>query len=318
MFWQAFRMTGAATLQIFILGLIGYILVKKNILGEAGLDILSRLTIEITLPFLIFYQLISQFSFSMYPNWWLYPVLSILITGIGLALAYCFSGAVAGRERKAQFMSLVAFQNSGYLPLVLIAALLPKDKADPMLVFLFLFLLGFNLVMFSFGAYLLTAHKNKKFELGSLFSPPVVAIILGMLMVYFRLNRFIPGAVIKPVQMIGETTLPLAMLVVGGSLAAARITRVDKKAVFLVSALKLVVMPLLGLVLVIKLNLPELVGLLVLMQMAVPPATSLSVIIRHYKKEDLLVSQGIFFGHLLSLVTLPVFLSIYFTFVMVR
>ncbi|MDP2905230.1 MAG: AEC family transporter, partial [Candidatus Omnitrophota bacterium] len=250
MFWQAFRMTGAATLQIFILGLIGYILVKKNILGEAGLDILSRLTIEITLPFLIFYQLISQFSFSMYPNWWLYPVLSILITGIGLALAYCFSGAVAGRERKAQFMSLVAFQNSGYLPLVLIAALLPKDKADPMLVFLFLFLLGFNLVMFSFGAYLLTAHKNKKFELGSLFSPPVVAIILGMLMVYFRLNRFIPGAVIKPVQMIGETTLPLAMLVVGGSLAAARITRVDKKAVFLVSALKLVVMPLLGLVLV--------------------------------------------------------------------
>jgi len=54
------------------------------------------------------------------------------------------------------------------------------------------------------------------------------------------------------------------------------------------------------------------------MQLAVPPATSLSVIVRHYKKEDLLISQGIFFGHIVSLVTLPLFLSLYFMISMLK
>jgi predicted permease len=46
--------------------------------------------------------------------------------------------------------------------------------------------------------------------------------------------------------------------------------------------------------------------------MAAPSATFLSVFVRQYKKEDVLVSQGVFFGHLISLVTIPVFLSLYF------
>lgn len=318
MFWQAFSTSSAATMQIFILGALGFFLVKKNILGEAGLDILSRLVVEITLPFLIFCQLARDFTFSMYPNWWLYPVISLLITLAGLGLGYAFSWVVKGKAHRAQFASLVAFQNSGYLPLVLVTALLPKDELSPMLIFLFLFLFGFNLVIWSFGVYLLSAHENRKFELGSFFSPPVAAIILGLGAVFFGLNRVIPQPVFAPMRMVGDCTMPLAMMVVGGSLAVVKITEINKSAVFFISALKLVVMPLLGLLVIIKLGLPELMGLLVMIQMAVPPATSLTVITRHYKKEDLLISQGVFFGHLFGLISLPIFLSIYFSYIMIK
>jgi len=44
-----------------------------------------------------------------------------------------------------------------------------------------------------------------------------------------------------------------------------------------------------------------------------PSATSLSVIARHYEKEDLLISQGIFFTHIFSVLSIPLFLSLYFT-----
>jgi predicted permease len=111
--------------------------------------------------------------------------------------------------------------------------------------------------------------------------------------------------------MIGDCTLPLAMFVVGGSLAMIRVKNVDVKTMGLLLLVKLVILPLLGLALVARLQLPELIGLLIILELAVPPATTLSVITRHYKKEDLLISQGIFFGHLVSLVTLPVFLSLY-------
>jgi hypothetical protein len=212
----------------------------------------------------------------------------------------------------------VSFQNSGYLPLVLLATLLTPEKADLMFIYLFLFLLGFNLVLFSLGVYLLTFTKAKKFDWWSLLNPPVVATLAGLALVFFHLQRFFPALLTRPLQSVGDCTLPLATFVVGGNIAAIRLAKVEKKTMALMALAKLVVMPVLGLWLVFVLKLPELLGLLIVLQMAMPPATNLSVIVSHYKKDDLLVSQGIFFGHVGSLITIPLFLSIYFMISMLK
>ena len=87
---------------------------------------------------------------------------------------------------------------------------------------------------------------------------------------------------------------------------------------FFMALAKMIILPLLGLWFVLKFKLPELIGLLILMQLAMPPATSLPVIARHYRKEDLFLSQGVFFGHILSILTIPLFLSLYFAKVMIK
>jgi len=318
MFLESFLRTAPAVVQIFLLGAVGYFLIRKNILGPEGLDALSRLVVEITLPLLIFCQLIKDFSFTLYPDWWIFPLISIAVTLMGLAVGSVFTGFIRGQQQKVQFLSLVTFQNSGYLPLALVAALLPSYKLDTMFIYLFLFLLGFNLVIWSAGVYMLTFAKTKKFELGSLFSPPVIAAISSLIFIYLGLNKFVPDMVLKPLRMIGDCTLPLAMLVVGGNLASMHLGRIDKKAMFCALLAKLVILPALGLWLVIKFRLPELIGLLILIQLAVPPATSLSLIVRHYKKEDLLISQGVFLSHIVSLITIPLFLSLYFTLAVIK
>ncbi len=313
MFWTSFQSTMLGVLQIFILGAAGYVLVRKNVLGSEGLNTLSRLVVEITLPALIFCQLIRDFRFKLFPEWWVFPLMSVGIMLFGFLLGFLFSGFIKGARHKMQFLSLIAFQNSGYLPLALIAAILPPAKTGPMFIYLFMFLLGFNLMMWSLGVYMLSLHENRKFEMGSLFSPPVISTLVSLAVVFFGLNAFIPEAVLKPLRMIGECTLPLALFVVGGSLAMIRLKNADTRAMVLMVLLKLVIMPLFGLWLVMKFGFPELMGLMIIMQLAVPPATSLSVIVRHYKKEDLFISQGIFIGHIVSLVTVPVFLSLYFS-----
>lgn len=317
MFLESFKVTGPAIAQIFLLGAIGYFLVKINALGESGLDALSRLTIEITLPFLIFCELIKGFTFTFYAKWWIFPLISIAITFLGLFVGSLFVGFIRGNDHKMQFLSLIAFQNSGYLPLALVASLLPKDQAGPMFIYLFLFLLGFNLLIFSLGVYMLASKKGDKFEVKNLFSPPVLATLVTLLLILLNLNR-IPDSIYKPMKMIGDCTLPLAMLVVGGNLAQIRLGRIDKKAIFFMSLAKLVILPGLGILFLLKFRMPHLIGLLILIELAVPPATTPSVIIRHYKKEDLLISQGIFFGHILGLISLPIFLSLYFALVMVK
>lgn len=318
MFLESFKVTGLAVAQSFFMAAIGYFLIKKNILGDEGMDALSRLVIEITLPLLIFCQLLKDFSFSLYPNWWVFPLISIAITIAGLAVGVILSGFIKGGQHKLQFLSLVSFQNSGYLTLALVTAFLPADKLGSMLIYIFLFLLGFNLVLFSFGMYMLSYTKAKKFEIASLFNPPVIATLVSMALVFFGLNKIVPDALLLPLRMVGNCTVPLAMFVVGANIASLRLVHIDKKAMALVILAKLIILPLLGLWLVLKFRLPELVGLLIILQLAVPSATNLSVIIRHYKKDDLLISQGIFLSHIVSIVTLPLFLSLYFALIMIK
>lgn len=318
MLLESFINTSLAVIQIILLAGIGYFLVRKAILNDLGLNTLSRLLIEVTLPILIFCQLTKDFSFSIYPNWWVFPLISIAITVAGLAIGAIFIRFIKGSEQKKQFLGLVAFQNSGYLPMALIAALLPQEKSGPMFIYLFLFLLGFNLIIWSVGVYLLTFTKTKRFELGSLFSPPVAATLFSLLLVFLGLNKLLPGFIFKPLKMLGDCTVPLAMLVVGGNLAQIHLRSIDKKSIALMILAKMLIFPMLGLWLIMKFEFPELVGLLIIMQLAVPPATSLSVITRHYKKEDLLISQGILFGHILSIITIPLFLSFYFARFMIK
>jgi hypothetical protein len=316
---DSFKITGFAVAQIFLVAAIGFLLVKKKFLQDKSLEVLSRLVIEVTLPLLIFCQLVTDFRFNLYPNWWIFPLLSLLITACGLACGFLFINFIkGGMQNKLQFLSLVAFQNSGYLPLALVDALLPKAQAGVMFIYIFLFLLGFNLLMWSAGVYMLTFSRAKKFELGSFFSPPVIATLFSLIFIFFGFYKYVPSAALRPLRMIGDCTLPLAMIVVGGNLAQISLKKIDKRTLFFMVLAKMVILPLAGLWVLAKFRLPELLGLLILIQLAMPPATSSSLIISHYKKEDFCISQGIFFGHLFSLIALPIFLSFYFILVMIK
>ena len=318
MLWQHFRITGLAVAQIFILGALGYCLVKRKFLVSAGVDAISNLVMDVTLPALILCQLIRDFSFQAFTNWWIFPLLSILITLIGLVAGFLFTFFIEGEQHKLQFVSLVSFQNSGYLPLALAAALLTRESLSIMLIYIFLFLAGFNLVMFSVGVHILNFHKEKKFNWLNLVSTPVVVTIGSLFIVFFGLNKFVPDAVVKPLLMLGESTLPLAMLVVGAGLAEISLKHIDKRTISLLILAKMLILPALGLVLIMIFRIPGLIGLLMLIQLAMPSAVTLSAILRSYKKEDLLVSQGILLTHLAGIITIPLFLILYFSRIMLK
>jgi len=119
MFLESFKITGLAVAQIFLLAAIGYFLVKKGVLGPEGINSLTALVIKITLPILIFCQLVKDFRFDIYPDLVDFPLLSIFITILGLAVGVLFIGFIRGTQQRLQFLSLITFQNSGYLPLAL-------------------------------------------------------------------------------------------------------------------------------------------------------------------------------------------------------
>jgi hypothetical protein len=52
--------------------------------------------------------------------------------------------------------------------------------------------------------------------------------------------------------------------------------------------------------------------------LAMPSAATLSVIVKAQNSQDLLVSRGIFFTHLAGLLSIPLILSLYFAFYMIK
>jgi hypothetical protein len=313
MFWQSFIGIVPGVIEILLLAGVGYVLVKKNILGAPCLDTLSKLTIDVTLPCMIVAQLLERFSFTAYPHWWVFPLLSFGVTLAGLVVGYACAPLIKGAAARHQFISLVGFQNSGYLPLVLMAAVLPAAQAQEFFIYLFLFLAGFNLAAFSLGVYILTMHRATKFDWNTLFSAPVLATAAGLVLVALGMGPRMPALFMRPMTMIGNCTLPLAMFVVGGSLARISLRALDLRAALLTVAAKLIVLPALALYAVCALKPPFMVGLLMVLQCAAPSAVSLTSIILHHKERDILVSHGILVTHLASIVTLPVFLSLYFS-----
>jgi predicted permease len=72
--------------------------------------------INVTLPVLIFCQLTRDFNFREFSYWWIFPLLSIVVTLAGFIIGGIFIFLIKGAQKRLQFLSLVAFQNSGYLP----------------------------------------------------------------------------------------------------------------------------------------------------------------------------------------------------------
>ncbi len=311
-----FKVTAFAMLQIFILGLIGYFLTKKKVISLDNLKLLTKLVINLFFPCYVFVKLINNFSFKAYPKWWIFPLISLFVSVLGFLTANLFVNMDKTLDKfKREFISLVTFQNGGYLPLILVVLLLPPGRKEQMLIYIFLFLLGFNTIMWSLGIFYLTQEKDSKLKLSSIFSPPVIAIIGALLVIAVGLNRVIPNFLISSFNIIGNCALPLAIMTVGANLAL-----IDKSGknnfrnISQVVLAKLVFIPLLFLGLIFLIKPSYEIALLLLLQGVAPSAVSLSMILRYYNKKDNIVSLGIFWTHLVCLFTIPVFLVLFSAF----
>ncbi len=314
-FLNFINVTGFAVSQIFILGVIGFFVIRLKLITESGLNAISTLVINVILPLYIFTHLVEGFSVKQITYWWFYPVIALLLSTLGFIVGFIISKISQKPQLQREVISLVTFQNAGYLPLVLAGLILTGSQLRDMIVIIALSLIGFNLIIWSIGVIMLTHRKLDSFQWHQLFSAPVVASLVALVVVLLKFDTLIPNVIFKPLKILGDCTLPLAILVVGGNLASMKLKHVDVASLMYAVIAKVIILPSLALVLILNVNIPYLMKMLILIQACMPSAVSLSVITRHYNLKEQIVSQGIFFSHLLSLVTIPVFLSLFLTIV---
>lgn len=314
MFLEAFKTIVVAMAELIVLGAVGFWLVHRKIVSENGLKMLSDLVIGLFLPCLMFTEIIKRFEPSLYPDWWMYPFLSMLMAIVGFFCGSVFLIFDKTLEKdRREFLGVTSFQNSGYLPLPLAASLLPAAVAPEMFIYIFLFLIGFNMMIFSWGACILDQERRGNcFDIKHIFNAPVVATVAALALVFLRMEKFVPALLMHPAESLGRVAIPLSIIVVGGNLASIEGRGgITWRPIASSLLIKLIVLPCLFLGALIVVRPKPLVGLLILLQAAMPPAALLSVISKSQKQGAHLINSAIFYGHLISVVTIPVFLALF-------
>ena len=298
--------------EIFIIALCGFLAFKLKLLSEDNIQGLSKLTINLFLPCLIFDRLISGFRFDDSGQWLIYPVLGIVVSLVGLALARIVLVFDKQMQNKNEFIGLIAFQNCGYLPLMLVWRIFPAQVADSLFINIFLFMLGFNLIFWSYGVRLLTQQKDKRPKFKRIMNAPLLSVILSLFLLATNLHKLLPGMVTRPATLIGGCALPVALIVVGAALAVSleQFSGIKK---FLLQVVlgKMIILPGMVFLLLNTLQLPSVMALVILIESAMPSAITLSVVTHKQTAGYKIVNQGVLLTHLAGLVTIPFFMSLY-------
>jgi malate permease and related proteins len=311
MFPITFQTSSIAVAQIFAMGAMGFYLVRCGIIHEAGLKLLSFLTVNIFFPLFIFYQIIRHFDPVHMPFWWGFPLINISLVLAGLLVAFL----VVIRHHsplKDEFLAVSSLHNAGYIPLLIVMSLPLGVWAGQVYTCLILSVIGFDICLWSIGVWLLTREKSSRMDLRKMINPPLLSMSAAIIIVLAFGPGIVPEVVLKPIKILGDAAMAVAMIVIGGNLSLCSLTRGAWTQVTGAVLVKLIVLPLITLVVLSILKLNPLISFVAILQACMPSSITLSIIGRNYETQNQdFVNQSIFVTHLLSIITIPVFLGLY-------
>lgn len=320
MFSISFQTAVLAIAQIFAMGAVGFYLVRRQIVDQAGLKLLSFLSVNVCFPLFIFYQITHNFHPDQTASWWKYPLINVTLILGGLLLTALISFISSRKAPPDETLTACSFHNAGYIPLLMAMALPLGASAGAVYTAVILSIIGFDTCLWSLGVWLMTRKHlpagrpadRPRVELKNLFNPPLISMALAVILVLTHGHTFLWDPLVKPIKMMGDAALALAMLVIGGNLALTNLVNVDFDRIGRVVLIKLVLTPLIALLVLTTLRLDPIWSFVFMVQACMPTAITLSIIGRTYgTRNQEFINQSIFFTHVVCLITVPIFLTLF-------
>lgn len=307
-----FLTISTAVIKIFVLAGIGYFLCRAKVIDGKFTDTLSLLLVRIIFPALIISKIIAHFSFAEESNWWLMPIWAIAFSLTGMLMGYLVYPAFRQFDSKKEFISSCAFQNCGYLPMTLILFAFKGAVADTLLIYLFFFITGFNIIVWSIVPLVLSGEIKKGMNSKVFLNPPILATIFSMIWVAVFGRGSMPAVLMDPVTRLGQAAFPIAMITLGSYLCMNRAHRPEKIAPLVACVgIKLFIFPAIVLAVLFVLPLSGIMKFFLFLQSIMPTAVSLVVIGSYTGADNRFFSSAIFYTHLIAIVSIPLWLAVF-------
>lgn len=207
---------------------------------------------------------------------------------------------------KGMYRLLSAFTNNGFVGFPLVAAVYGENAVF----FASLSNIPFNLLLYTVGVMLLQrGDKSTKFSIKSVINVPIVATLIAFVIFIFEIPM--PKLVDDVADTISAATVPLSMMCVGLSLGSVSLKEaLLQPRLYGISLVRLLICPLaVWLVLRIFITNPVILGTIVLLA-ACPSAILCTILGIQYGRDGVESSEAIFISTMLSMITIPLLISV--------
>lgn len=283
--------------SLFLMMLVGYLSARAGVVTPEFRKRLSSFTLTTAAPCIIISSVLESESSS-----------ATMLSAVGVAVLFFLLmivfAAVLVRlvrtkpdERGLDQMMLI-FTNVGFMGIPVVQSIYgPGGVAR-----LSMFILVFNIIFFSYGVLLIT--RGAKFSLKNMLNSCIIAALIGLL--FGVTGWHLPAPVEDTLSAIGAMNTPLAMIIIGASVAHSDLrAALTNPRLYRVCLLSMLVMPLLTLLVMLPLPFDRmLVGISVLLA-GMPIAGNCGMICDIYRPNDLTASHAVMVSTLMSGVTLP-------------
>ena len=183
---------------------------------------------------------------------------------------------------------------------------------DKLLVYLFLFILGFNVIMWSLVPLFLKGGIKKGFKLQVLFNPPVVATVFSLIWVALMGKGSLPNIVAAPIEQLGQASFSIAMITLGSYLCRYKAHDLTEKKPIIASVVtKLFIFPVIVLSVLRVVPLDMSYKFFLFLQATMPAAVSLVVIGSYTGANNEFFSRSIFYTHVVAILSVPLWLYVF-------
>jgi predicted permease len=284
--------------MLFLFILLGVIIRKAGIITQATRGSYNLFLINVTLPAMILHSFLGAVSLDQLAQAGL-----ILLVSTGLCLfSWVLGKIIWKRHEDSQRSTLIfgtMFSNAGNAGLPVVQLVF----GDTGIFYASMFLIPVRILMWSLGVSLFIKDEGKNRWKKLLLNPSIVVVFLGLGIMLSGLQ--LPYVLSTAIKRVGDITGPLAMILIGTTLAELPLRQAVCKEAWQLSFVRLLLLPLLILLVLKLLNMDSFALSIAFVLCAMPVATNTVVLAERFGADYHLASRCVFLSTLLSLFTVP-------------
>ena len=296
--------------MLFVIVIVGYMAGKLGYMGGEFDRKLSSLIINWTCPALI---LSSAMTGELPDRRYILPLLAIsvvtylVLTGVAFWLPRFLTRR---KDDEGVVGFAMMFGNVGFMGYPVVASIFGHEA-----VFYAAVLNVVNtFAVFTVGTILVTGKgevEGPRFQKKVLYSTPMLSAYLTMLIVALEIDN-IPACISQPLTMIGDITVPAALLIIGSSMSQLPLRALMGNAtVYITTVMRLVVVPVAMYFLCLLLGFDPYVVNINTVVIAMPVATYGTILCLKYNRDTSLMAEVTFITTLLSMITIPLLVMMF-------
>ena len=290
-------------ISLFLIILVGVYAAKKRIITKEINKGLTNILLKITLPCLVVSSFIFDLSDELKDNIIRCFIYSPLVLIISIVISYILLIPIKG-EIKIIIQFANVFSNCGFIGFPIVFSIYGNEGV----IYASIFNLFFTAFLWTYGVILFNGKMKREDIKKVLLNPAIVAVFIGLIIMIFGFD--IPSVLSSTLDLVGNMTSPLSMIIVGVILGNAKIISYLKdKTIYYSAFLKLIIMPCILILISRLLKDTSLVIKTLIIVTAMPAAAMTSILAESFDKESEYSAVIVFITTLFSVITFPILLN---------